>query len=450
MRMTDTLPPRGERVVCAVSGGADSMCLLHLVWSQGYDVIAAHFEHGIRGEESQRDAHFVETWCRKHGIPFVLGHGDAPGYAAENGLSLEEAARELRYDFLYKTAQAYGADRILTAHSLDDNAETLLFNLIRGSGTAGLCGIPQSRGKLLRPLLHVSRAEIEAYLRENEVPHVEDSSNESDDYTRNLIRHRVMPLLKEINPRFPEAAERTARLSERDEAFFSALARAYLGRELKNESLPLESLRALHPAVASRVIRTLFPGLSMERCDAVLDFVRGSEYGLLEIPGRTLRREQGRLYLRGEESASVPERRLIPGESLELPELGLRIETRECVYNGEIHDLFKTFYLKYEIVGTDLLCTGRRAGDSIRPKGRGVRKRLSALFKEAGYTRRMRDACLILRDRDGPLFVRGLAVDERAVPEPGERALKIMIDALCHPERSEGSEKDSAAFQASE
>ena len=450
MRMTDALPPRGERVVCAVSGGADSMCLLHLVWSQGYDVIAAHFEHGIRGEESQRDAHFVETWCRKHGIPFVLGHGDAPGYAAENGLSLEEAARELRYDFLYKTAEAYGADRILTAHSLDDNAETLLFNLIRGSGTAGLCGIPQSRGKLLRPLLHVSRAEIEAYLRENEVPHVEDSSNESDDYTRNLIRHRVMPLLKEINPRFPEAAERTARLSERDEAFFSALARAYLGRELKNESLPLESLRALHPAVASRVIRTLFPGLSMERCDAVLDFVRGSEYGLLEIPGRTLRREQGRLYLRGEESVSVPERRLIPGESLELPELGLRIETRECVYNGEIHDLFKTFYLKYEIVGTDLLCTGRRAGDSIRPKGRGVRKRLSALFKEAGYTRRMRDACLILRDRDGPLFVRGLAVDERAVPESGERALKIMIDALCHPERSEGSEKDSAAFQASE
>ena len=450
MRMTDALPPRGERVMCAVSGGADSMCLLHLVWSQGYDVIAAHFEHGIRGEESQRDAHFVETWCRKHGIPFVLGHGDAPGYAAENGLSLEEAARELRYDFLYKTAEAYGADRILTAHSLDDNAETLLFNLIRGSGTAGLCGIPQSRGKLLRPLLHVSRAEIEAYLRKNEVPHVEDSSNESDDYTRNLIRHRVMPLLKEINPRFPEAAERTARLSERDEAFFSALARAYLGRKLKNESLPLESLRALHPAVASRVIRTLFPGLSMERCDAVLDFVRGSEYGLLEIPGRTLRREQGRLYLRGEESVSVPERRLIPGESLELPELGLRIETRECVYNGEIHDLFKTFYLKYEIVGTDLLCTGRRAGDSIRPKGRGVRKRLSALFKEAGYTRRMRDACLILRDRDGPLFVRGLAVDERAVPEPGERALKIMIDALCHPERSEGSEKDSAAFQASE
>ena len=450
MRMTDALPPRGERVVCAVSGGADSMCLLHLVWSQGYDVTCAHFEHGIRGEESLRDARFVESWCLEHGIPFVLGHGDAPGYAEQNGLSLEEAARELRYDFLYKTAEAYGADRILTAHSLDDNAETLLFNLIRGSGTAGLCGIPQSRGKLLRPLLHVSRAEIEAYLRENKVPHVEDSSNESDDYTRNLIRHRVMPLLKEINPRFPEAAERTARLAERDEAYFSTLAREYLGRELQDESLPLDSLRALHPAVASRVIRALFPGLSMERCDAVLDFARGSEYGLLEIPGRVFRREQGRLYMNGEEAFSIPERRLIPGGSLEIPELGLRIETRECVYNGEIHDLFKTFYLKYEIVGTDLLCSGRRAGDSIRPKGRGVSKRLSALFKEGGYTRRMRDACLILRDHDGPLFVSGLALDERAVPEPGDRALKIRITPLCHPERSEGSNKDSSAFHASE
>ena len=430
MRMTDALPPRGERVVCAVSGGADSMCLLHLTWSQGCDVTCAHFEHGIRGEESLRDARFVESWCLEHGIPFVLGRGDAPGYAEQNGLSLEEAARELRYDFLYKTAEACGADRILTAHNLDDNAETLLFNLIRGSGTAGLCGIPRSRGKLLRPLLHVSRTEIEAYLKENKVPHVEDSSNESDDYTRNLIRHRVMPLLLKINPRFPGAAERTARLAERDEAYFSALAREYLEQELQDESLPLESISALHPAVASRVIRALFPGLSMERCDAVLDFARGSEYGLLEIPGHILRREQGRLYLSGEESVSIPERRLIPGGSLEIPELGLRIETRECVYNREIHDLFKTFYLKYEIVGTDLLCTGRHPGDSIRPKGRGVSKRMSALFKEAGYTRRMRDACLILRDRDGPLFARGLALDERAVPEPGGRSLKIMIQEI--------------------
>ena len=428
--MISRLPDRDARVLCAVSGGADSMCLLHLVWSQGYDVTAAHFEHGIRGEEALRDAAFVEAWCSGHGIPFILEHGDVPGFAAENGLSLEEAARELRYAFLLKTADRVGADYILTAHSLDDNAETVLFNLVRGSGTLGLCGIPQSRGKLLRPLLQVSRAEIEAYLKENAVPHVEDSSNQSDDYTRNLIRHRIMPLLREVNPRVSEAAARTAKLAARDEDCLSGMAADFVKRELRDESLPLDAFRALHPAIASRVVRQLFPGLSMERCDAFLAFAEGHEYGLLELPGHTLRREQGRLYLQKDSDFSLPERRLLPGEGLEIPELGLRIGTRECVYGGEIHDLFKTFYLKYEIVGTDLLWTGRRGGDRIRPLGRGVGKRLSALFKEAGFTREMRDACLILRNRDGPLFVRGLALDACAVPKKGERALKITIQEI--------------------
>lgn len=425
--MTSELPGKETRVLCAVSGGADSMCLLHLLWSQGYDVTCAHFEHGIRGEEALRDAKFVEDWCREHSIPVIVEHGDVPAYAEKNSLSLEEAARKLRYDFLDRAAARTGADCILTAHNLDDNAETLLFNLTRGSGTLGLRGIPHSRGKILRPLLHMSRAEIEAYLEENKIPHVEDSTNQSDDYTRNLIRHQITPLLLEINPRFPEAAARTAFLAARDEDCLSRIAADFISREVKSESFPLDAFNALHPAVASRVIRKLFPGLSMERTEAVLDFARGSEYGLLELPGRTLRREQGRLYLNKDGDFSLSDRRLIPGQTLEIPETGLRIQTQECIYSGEIHDLFKTFYLKYEIVGNDLLCTGRRPGDSIRPLGRGVRKRLSALFKDAGYTREMRDRCLILRDRSGPLFVRGLAFDERAVPEIGERVLKITI-----------------------
>ena len=168
----------------------------------------------------------------------------------------------------------------------------------------------------------------------------------------------------------------------------------------------------------------------MERTEAVLDFARSSEYGLLELPGHILRREQGRLYLNRSSDFAFPDQRLVPGEPLEIPELGLRIETQECVYRGEIHDLFKTFYLKYEIVSTDLLCTGRRPGDSIRPLGRGVRKRLSALFKEAGFIRERRDACLIVRDKAGPLLARGLALDERAAPQNGGRALKITFQEI--------------------
>ena len=423
--MNTDLPPGGARVLCAVSGGADSMCLLHLLWRGGYDVTAAHLEHGIRGAEALRDARFVEDWCRERGIPAVVEHADVPAYAEEKRLGIEEAARKRRYEFLFRTADTIGADWVVTAHTMDDNAETLLFNLARGSGTAGLCGIPQKSGRLLRPLLQVSRREIEDYLRENHVPHVEDSTNQSDDYTRNRIRRRVVPLLRELNPRFAEAAARTARLCARDEDCLTALADDFLNRELREDSLGLDALRALHPAVASRVLRRLCPGLSMERVDAALDFIGGSEYALLKLPGRTLRREQGRLYLTAEGAVSLPERRLRPGERLEIPELGLTVLLEECAAGGEIHDLFKTSFLKYEIVSTDLLCTGRRPGDSLRPCGRGVRKKLSALFKEAGYTRRMREECLILRDREGPLLARGLAIDQRAVPRPGERAWKI-------------------------
>ena len=430
----DLAPLAGKKLLCAVSGGADSMCLLHLLTSQGLDVTAAHFEHGIRGEESLRDAAFVETWCKARGIPFVLGHGDAPGYARAHGMGLEEAARELRYRFLREAMEETRAELILTAHNRDDNAETVLLNLIRGSGTAGLCGVPPMRGAILRPLLTVSREEIEAYLTAHSVPHVEDSSNQSDDYTRNLIRRRVMPLLREINPRFSEAAARTARLARRDEDCLSALAAEFLKGELKDESLSLKALCSLHPAIASRVVRQLFPGLSMERCEAVLAFARGREYGILELPGRVIRREQGRLYLSAGRTIQLPDRPLIPGEGLLIPELGLRIETERTVYRGEIHDLFKTSYLKYEIVSTDLLCTGRRPGDSLRPLGRGVRKSLSALFKEAGFTRERRDAALILRDGAGPLLVRGLALDERARPRIGGEALKVSFaEAVQNP-----------------
>ena len=195
--------------------------------------------------------------------------------------------------------------------------------------------------------------------------------------------------------------------------------------QLSDGSLPLKALAALHPAIASRVVRRLFPGQSLERVEAVLDFIQGSEYGVLQLPGQVLRREQGRLYLEAGHEITLPARRVIPGEALSIPEAGLRLVTEFTVYRGEIHDLFKTSYLKYEILSTDLLCTGRLPGDSIRPHGRGVRKKLSALFKEAGYTRAEREGCPVLRDKNGPLFVRGLAIDERAVPRPGERALKL-------------------------
>lgn len=433
IELQSLLPP-GSRVLCAVSGGADSMCLLHLLWSRrealGIQVFAAHYEHGLRGEESLRDAAFVENWCRERGIPCQVAHGDVRARAAQEHLSLEDAGRRLRYAFLEQSADALGCDRIATAHNADDNAETILLNLIRGAGLAGLGGIPPVRGRIVRPLIGCTRAEIEAYLTAQGVAFMTDSSNAGDEYSRNRIRHRVTPVLRELNPAFAEAAGRSAQLLRQDEDCLEQLAAAFVEEHFDGESLPVGKLLALHPAVSSRVVRKLCgSGLEQTHVEAVMALCRGSGLAWADLPGRRVRREQRRLYFTETEAVCLPERELIPGQTLELPEAGLRIRTELAVCEKEIHDLFKTLNFKYEnICGKILFCTGRRPGDRIRPQGRNCSKSLKALFLEAGMTQRERDRTPVIRDAQGVLAVLGLAVDERAAAAPGDRVVRLQIE----------------------
>ena len=196
----DAIMP-GVRVLCAVSGGVDSMYLLHRMTAlgaqRGFAVGCAHFNHGLRGAESDRDEAFVRAQCEKLGVPFYAGRGDV---ASVRGMGTEAAARELRYAFLAQCAQAHSYDWIATAHTADDNAETLLLNLARGCGLRGLTGIPPQRGKLLRPMLDTTRAQAEAYLTAHAIPHVEDSTNAADAYARNRVRHHAVPALESVNP----------------------------------------------------------------------------------------------------------------------------------------------------------------------------------------------------------------------------------------------------------
>ena len=269
----DTSGYQSKHLLCAVSGGADSMCLLHLLKSSGIKVTAAHFEHGIRGEESVRDMDFVKAYCEANSIPFVCARGDVPAYAKAKGMSIEEAARALRYAFLEEQCSLLGCDYIATAHNADDNAETVLMNLIRGSGAKGLSGIPRSRGKLIRPLLDVSRSEIEAYIRKNNIPFVEDSTNLSQDYTRNFIRHRILPLVREINPNFTQAACRTAELMRRDDSCLELMCEDFLKKHRRSDgSIACHELLSIPEALSSRVLRELLPGLKMEHVDSILDF----------------------------------------------------------------------------------------------------------------------------------------------------------------------------------
>lgn len=233
---------RGQRIVCAVSGGADSMALLWGVYllkdKLELDISVAHFNHQLRGAESNRDEAFVRDFCAGYGIDFVSGSTQV--IAGPKGL--EAAAREARYAFLKGLP-----GKIATAHTADDNAETILMHLVRGTGLKGLGGIAPVNGNLIRPMLDITRAEVLEFLVEYSIPYVEDSSNSGDDFLRNRLRHHVMPLLKQENPSLPQNLSAMAHRLRQDEQALTAAAE-------KQYTDDVHQLRVMEPAIRSRVL----------------------------------------------------------------------------------------------------------------------------------------------------------------------------------------------------
>lgn len=289
------LPARGRPVLCAVSGGLDSMCLLDLLdrWCRERQakVVAAHFNHRLRGAESDRDEAFVRDWCAGRDIPFVSGSGDVRGLAEREGLSLEEAARKLRYAFLRREAEKLGQHiRIYTAHHADDNAETILFNLIRGTGVAGLAGMAYQQNGIYRPLLDVTRAELAAYAADHHIPHVEDATNaDSAAAARNFLRLEVMPRLKQINPQAVahiNGAGRRLRTVDRSLEEEAARRTACVEVQEGRVTLSQQALAEATDAVKPRMLLRLFDLLGVGRRDitaahlnAILYLTRNTLWG---------------------------------------------------------------------------------------------------------------------------------------------------------------------------
>ncbi|MDR0371922.1 MAG: tRNA lysidine(34) synthetase TilS [Prevotellaceae bacterium] len=199
-----------QKIIAGFSGGADSVALLHILHSLDYQCVAVHCNFHLRGEESVRDQIFAESFCRRLNIPFISVDFDTVKHAQMHKMSIEMAARELRYDFFEKTRTAQNAQAIAVAHHADDHVETMLMNLMRGTGLKGMAGIPMRNGHVVRPLLCVTRCEIERYVEAHQLQFVTDSSNKENIYARNKIRNQLLPLMEEINPSVKQTLNESA------------------------------------------------------------------------------------------------------------------------------------------------------------------------------------------------------------------------------------------------
>ena len=425
--------PQGALILCAVSGGKDSICLLdwllRTALQEGFTLCAAHFDHRLRGTESDRDRRFVEDFCREREVPCYVGAGDVRAFAAEQGLGLEEAARRLRYSFLEETAMKLGAARIATAHTAEDNAETLLHNLARGTGLRGLCGIPPVRGIIVRPLLRTSTEEVLAYLNEHGLPFVEDSTNATDLYARNRIRHQVMPELRALNEGFTQNLIRCQGLLLEDENFLTGLAEDFIRLHLREGSLSAAEFAVLPSPVSARVLRILVPcGLSRTHIEAVRALAEGNRlHAFADLPGLRVQRDRDRLIFGAVEAERLPPREILPGRVTVLPEAGLEIFCELIENCTEIHNSFNIFIFQSDSICGNIFVKSRGEGEKIRLAGRNCTKTLKKLFSEAALNGRKKGLVPVLYDEEGPLGIYGFGVAERCLAKAGDRAYRVTI-----------------------
>lgn len=401
----------GDTVICALSGGADSVALafgLYLLKDKlGIQLEAAHFNHHLRGEESDRDEAFVRSFCHQYDIPLHVGSGEVK--AGEKGL--EAAARDARYAFL-RTLPG----KIATAHTADDNAETVLLHLVRGTGLKGLGGITPVNGNVIRPMLGITRAEVEAFLEEWCLSHIEDSSNETDTFLRNRIRHHVMPLLTSENPRLAENLSAMALRLRLDEEFLS--------RQANFETLPpVESLKTMHPAQRSRALEQFLkksgvrePEETHIRAAEALVFSEKPSARASFPGGVTITRRYDRMEVLPDDAPLEPAVLPNPG-TVDLPGLRVICEPAEQLINTP--DAFTV------LTQGRITLRPRQPGDAIHLSG-GT-KSLKKLFIDRKIPASQRNRIPVVCDEQGILGVYSIGADPDRTAE-GKNAVTIRFE----------------------
>lgn len=425
----------GDGVVVGVSGGADSMALLDMLCTGlpelQLQVAVCHINHQLRGAESDADEQFVRAACARYHVQCFCFTEDAAALAARNGQSVELAARELRYRQFEALADRLGA-KIATAHTLSDSMETMLFHLARGTGLRGLAGIPPVRARIIRPLIGMTRMQVEAYLAARSLPYRIDSSNLTDGYTRNRIRHHLVPELYQLNPSADMAVGRLQALLRETEEYLQEQARQQLGRLQEGDKVSLLELRALPIALRRAILVQLLREWGIEpefaRVQRMLDGIREGNC-CIEL-------RQGLFFeCKGEWLHMFPKRKVSSlcdksGQPIPLPfPLAgniIQIRGKTLCFLYEEYEHFKNIanieksllknLVDYDKIGDNAVVRTRYAGDRFTHPKRKWTKTLKKLFNEYHIPPGKREDILVCADNQGVFWVEGFGADARVSP----------------------------------
>jgi tRNA(Ile)-lysidine synthase len=445
------LPP-GARVLVALSGGSDSVALLHvlvaLAPSQGFAVAGvAHLNHELRGADSDEDEMFCRRLAEQSGLPAAVERIDVGSQARAHRVSVEVAARRVRYRFLERAAGRLDADTIATGHTRDDQAETFLLRLLRGAGATGLAGIPPRRGMIVRPILGERRADLRAFLTERGIPFREDATNADTTIPRNWVRHELLPLLAtRLGGDVAGVLAREASILRHDAYLLDEVADEAARRVLNvlepsGVAFRLEEMVSLPQALARRVIRRALARVSpafqgADHVDRVLALIEGHADAPFDLPGARVERNGENVVLCSREGRGfrppvafryelpVPGRVPIPEAERVIECEALPVGAAQVVHDQQV-SLGEDAGVVDAVVATDgLWVRSRRPGDTFRPLGLGRRKKLQDVFVDRKVPRDRRDLVpLVVDARDRVVWVAGVGPSDDARVTPATQSV---------------------------
>ncbi len=409
----ENLLPNNAKIIIGLSGGMDSMALLDILMNLGYHCIAAHCNFHLRDDESNRDADFAQTWCISKEISFKSIDFDTKEYAKDKKISIEMAARELRYEWFESIRKQYNADAIAVAHHKDDSVETVFLNLIRGTGIKGLTGISSKNGHVIRPLLCVSRTEIEDYTTSREIPYLVDSTNNQDIYIRNYLRLNIIPKLEYINPSVKESVLRTSQNVSEAEKVYSESIRRSIERVFSDNKINISLLK--EEVSAKSVLFELLSPLGFNA-----SVIEDIYHAMDSIPGKVFLSEKfrlikDRLYFILDEIPKQPvkEEYLFIEKDINEIKSPLHLIFRREKTPVDINKNSRFLYADADKLSFPLLIRRWQPGDWFVPFGMKGYKKLSDYFTDRKFSLKDKNNVWLIISDDNIVWIVGERSDDR-------------------------------------